>query len=186
MTRNYSLMRRFHTYYKSKVIHTIGHIQSTIFEQPKALSPFTYLEVTFKRNKEDFLLLSKLANPSYWLQIQQMVLYIWKMELKESLAYDIERVALAGKNYLYPIRRVKIATYQKGPTVEAFSQTDILPGEEQLPRCIFIAVVHHEAVHWSYTMDPFNYQPFGVKNVGLKMGEKRDHTLSLNAISTLS
>ena len=185
VTRNHSLMRRFHTSCNSKVIHMIGCIHSTIFEQPKALPPFTHLEVTFERNKKDFLLLSKLANLSYWLQMQQMVLYIQKMELRESLAHYIEQVASAGKNYLYPVRRVKIATYQKGPTVEDFSQTDILPREEELPRCIFIALVHHEAVQGSYTMDPFNYQPFGVKKVGLKIGGKRDHTLSLNAISAL-
>ena len=67
MTRNHSLMRRFHTSCSSKVIRMKGRIHSTIFEQPKALPPFTHLEVTFERNKEDFLLLSKLANLSYWL-----------------------------------------------------------------------------------------------------------------------
>ena len=98
-----------------------------------------------------------------------MVLYVQKIELCESLAHDIEQVASAGKNYLYPVRRVKIATYQKGPTVEDFSQTDILPGEEELPHCIFIVLVHHEAVQGSYVRDPFNYQAFGVKKVGLKI-----------------
>ena len=185
MTRNHSLMRRFCTSCNSKIIHMIGRIHSTIFEQPKALPPFTYLEVTFEKNKENFLLLTKLANPSYWLQMQRMVLYFWKIKLRESLAHDIEQVALAGKNYLYPVRRVKIATYQKGSTVEDFSQTDILPREEELPRCIFITLVHHEAVQGSYAMDSFNYQPFGVKKVGLKIGGKRDCTPSLNAILTL-
>ena len=98
-----------------------------------------------------------------------MVLYVHKIELWESLALDIEQVTSAGKNYLYPVRRVKIVTYQKGPTVEDFSQTDILPIEEQLPHHIFIVLVHHEAVQESYIRDPFNYQPFGVKKVGLKI-----------------
>ena len=65
-----------------------------------------------------------------------------------------------------PVRRVKMATYQKGPTVEDFFQTDNLPGEEELPRRIFIALVHHEAVQGSHTRDLFNYQPFGVRKVG--------------------
>ena len=121
MMRNHSLMRRFRTSCNSKVICMIGHIHSTIFEQPKVLPPFTHLEVTFERNKEDFVLLLKLVNPSYWLQMQRMVLYIWKSKLRESLAHNIEQVASVGKNYLYPVRRVKIATYQKGPTVEDFS-----------------------------------------------------------------
>ena len=91
------------------------------------------------------------------LQMQQMVLYVWKIELRESLVHDIEQVALVGKNYLYPVRRVKIATYQKRPTVENFSQTDILHREEQLPRRIFIMLVDHKAMQGSYERDPFNY-----------------------------
>ena len=94
VTRNHSLIRCFHTSCNSKIIRTIGHIHSTIFEQPKALPPFTHLEVTFERNKEDFLLLTKQGHLSYLLQMQWMVLYIWKIELKESLAHDIEQVAL--------------------------------------------------------------------------------------------
>ena len=101
--------------------------------------------------------------------MQRMVLFMRKIELRESLALDIEQVASAGKNYLYPVRCVKIVTYQKGPTIEDFSQTDILPGEEELPRCIFIVLVHHEVVQGSYTRDPFNYQLFSKRKVGLKI-----------------
>ena len=66
-----------------------------------------------------------------------MVLFMRKIELHESLALDIEQVASAGKNYLYPVRQIKIVTYQKGPTIEDFSQTDILPGEEELLHVAF-------------------------------------------------
>ena len=170
INNNHALVRRFHACCNSKVIRTLGRIHSTIFEQPKALPPHTHLEVTFERNKENFLLFTKIDAPNYWLQMQRMVLYVRKIELRESLAHDIEQFASAGKNYLYPVRRVKIVTYQKGPTVENFSQTNILPGEEELPRCIFIALVHHQAVQGSYTRDPFNYELFGVRKVGLKIG----------------
>ena len=74
MTRNHSLMRRFCASCNSKVIRMIGRIHSTIFEQSKVLPPLTHLEVTFERNKEDFLLLSKQANLSYGLPMQWMVL----------------------------------------------------------------------------------------------------------------
>ena len=97
VTRNHSLMWRFHTSCNSKIIHTIGRIHSTIFEQPKALPQFTHLEVNFERNKEDFLLLSKRANPSYWRKMQQMVLYIRKIEQRESLAHDIKTGCISGK-----------------------------------------------------------------------------------------
>ena len=113
--------------------------------------------------------------------MQHMVLYVCKIELHESLALDIEQVVSAGKNYLYPVRRVKIVTYQKGPTVEDFSETGILPGEE-LPCCIFIMLVHHEAIQGFYTKDPFNYQPFGVKKVGLKIAGQEKLYPFLNAI----
>ena len=66
---------------------------------------------------------------------------------------------------------MKISTFNKGPAVEDLSQTDILPGEEELPRHIFIVLVHNEATSsGSYAKDPFNYQPFHVTKVGLKKG----------------
>ena len=101
--------------------------------------------------------------------MQCMVLIICKLEVHKSLASDTQQVAFTGQNYLYPFRRVKILTFNKGPAVEDLSQTDILPGEEELPRCIFIVLVHNEAMSGgSYAKDPFNYQPFHVTKVGLK------------------
>ena len=100
-----------------------------------------------------------------------MVLIACKLEVYESLASNIQQVAFAGQNYLHPFRCVKISTFNKGIAVKDLSQTDILPGEEELPRCIFIVLVHNEAMgSGSYTKDPFNYQPFHVSKVGLKIG----------------
>ena len=169
--QNHALARRFVTAAGSKVIWTIGRIHSSIFDQMKALPPGTKIRVTFDRNKDAFLLLSKNDAANYWLQMQQMVLITHKLEVHKSLASDIQQVAFTGQNYLYPFRRVKISTFNKGPAVEDLSQTDILPGEEELPRRIFIVLVHNEAmIGGSYSKDPFNYQPFHVTKVGLKIG----------------
>ena len=54
--------------------------------------------------------------------------------------------------------------------MEDFSQTNISPREEELPRRIFITLVYHKAVQGSYARDPFHYQPFDVKKVRLKIG----------------
>ena len=43
-------------------------------------------------------------------------------------------------------------------------------GEEELPRCIFIVLVHTDATHGTYVRDPFNYYAFRVNKVGLKIG----------------
>ena len=100
-----------------------------------------------------------------------MVLITRKLEVRESLSSDIQQVAFTGQNYLYPFRRVKILTFNKGPAVKDLYQMDILPGEEELPRCIFIVLVHNEATSGgSYAKDPFNYQPFHITKVGLKIG----------------
>ena len=170
ITQNHALARRFGIGMSSKVIRTIGRIHSSIFEQPKALPPFTQLEVTFERNKDEFLLLSKNDDQHYWLQMQRMYVITRKMHLQESLSDDIMQVANAGKNYLYPIRWVRMVSYSKGPAVQEFLQTNILPGEEELPRHIFIVLVHTHATHGTYARDPFNYFAFGVNKVGLNIG----------------
>ena len=128
ITQNHALARRFGIGMSSKVIRTIGCIHFSIFEQPKALPPFTELEVTFERNKDEFMLLSKNDNQHYWLHMQRMNIITHKMHLQESLSDDIMQVVNAGKNYLYPIRRVRMVLYSKGPAVQEFSQTNILPG----------------------------------------------------------
>ena len=167
--QNHALARRFAAAAGSKVIWTIGQIHSSIFDLTKALPPGTKIQVMFNRYKDAFLLLSKNSTANYWLQMQQMVLITCKLEVCESLVSDIQQVAFAGQNYLYPFRRVKILTFNKRSAVEDLSQMDILPGEEELPRCIFIILVHNEATSsGSYTKDPFNYQPFHVTKVGLK------------------
>ena len=170
ITQNHALERRFGIGMSSKVIRTIGCIYSSIFEQPKALLPFTELEVIFERNKDEFMLLSKNDDQHYWLHMQRMYVITRKMHLQESLSDDIMQVANAGKNYLYPIRRVRMVSYSKGPGVQEFSQTNILPGEEELPRCIFIVLVQRDATHGTYVRDPFNYYAFGVNKAGLKIG----------------
>ena len=169
--QNHALARRFAAAAGSKVIRTIGQIHSSIFDQTKALPPGTKIQVTFNQNKYAFLLLSKNGAANYWLQMQRMVLITCKLEVHESLASDIQQVAFASQNYLYPFRHVKILTFNKGPAGEDLSQMDILPGEEELPRCIFIVLVHNEAMSGGcYAKDPFNYQPFHVTKVGLKIG----------------
>ena len=67
---NHALARRFAGAVGSKVIRTIGRIHSSIFDQTKALPPGTKIQVTFDRNKDAFLLLSKNADTNYWLQMQ--------------------------------------------------------------------------------------------------------------------
>ena len=170
ITQNHALARRFGIGMSSKVIRTIGCIHSSIFGQPKVLPPFTQLEVTFERNKDEFMLLSKNDDQHYWLQMQRMYVITRKMHLQESLSDDIMQVENAGKNYLYPIRGVRMVSFLKGPTVQEFLQTNILVGEEELPRCIFIVLVHTDATHGTYARDPFNCFVFGVNKVGLKIG----------------
>ena len=169
--QNHTLARRFAAAAGSKVIWTIGRIHSSIFDQMKALPPGTKIQVTFDRKKDAFLLLSKNGAANYWLQMQRMVLITRKLDVHESLVSDIQQVAFAGQNYLYLFRHMKISTFNKGPAIEDLSQTDILPWEEELPRHIFIVLVYNEATSGgSYAKDPFNYQPFKVTKVGLKIG----------------
>ena len=164
------LTRRHNACVNNRIIRLMGRIHSSIFDQPKCLPPKTKMSVTFEQNKEEFMLLSKNVNPAYWLEMQCMILIVRKIEVQDSVAEDILQVAAAGRNYLYPIRRVKMVQYNKGAGMEDLSQPNILPGEEELPRRIFIVLVHHESSQGAYGRDPFNYQPFGVKKVGLMIG----------------
>ena len=68
--QNHALASRFAAAAGSKVIQTFGQIHSSIFDQTKALPSGTKIQVTFDRNKDAFLLLSKNATANYLLQMK--------------------------------------------------------------------------------------------------------------------
>ena len=116
-------------------------------------------------NKEDGLGESPLK-----IEIAKCELYVRMMEVDSYVTKEIESVRYDGSSMLYPLRRVKMEQHRIAANLRDISVSNILVGEDKLPRRIFLVFVRHDAVNGSLTLDPFNYQDFSMDTVGLRIG----------------
>ena len=75
-----AILRRYMWGQASKHIYTIGRIHSEIFDQTKLLPPNSVLDIEFERNNANFLLLTKLGDPNFTIQMEScpdIILHSW-------------------------------------------------------------------------------------------------------------
>ena len=93
------------------------------------------------------------------------------VEMDEEITRQIETVSFSGKSMLYPIRRVRMTYYSRGPNTSDLSNFNILVGEEgtTIPRRIFVVLVKQSAMHGTLGEDPFYYRNCQLKDVSLRV-----------------
>ena len=168
-----ALNRRYKRSCQSKSIFLVTPIFSEIFDQDKWLPPKTKLFISLEQNKPAFSLLSKSAgvnDDSYKIEILNCDLYMRVLEMDSTVDKEIENVTFQGNSMLYPLRRVKMEQHRISANMRDLSVTNILIGETELPRRIFVAFVRHDACNGDLRKDPFNYQHFGIDTIGLRVG----------------
>ena len=158
---------------QSKSVFLITPIFSEIFDQDKWLPPKTKLFISLEQNKPAFSLLSKhegANDDTYRIKILKCDLYMKIVEMDSMVDKEIENVTFQGNSMLYPLRRVKMEQHRISANMRDLSVMNILLGETELPRKIFIAFVRHDACNGDIQKDPFNYQHFGLDTIGLQVG----------------
>ena len=168
-----ALNRRYKRSCQSKSIFLVTPIFSEIFDQDKWLPPKTKLFISLEQNKPAFSLLSKSAgagDDSYKIEILNCDLYMKILEMDSMVDKEIENVTFQGNSMLYPLRRVKMEQHRISANMRDLSVTNILIGESELPRKIFVTFVRHDACNGDVRKDPFNYQHFGMDTIGLRVG----------------
>ena len=96
-------MRRYAQGQASRHIYTIGRIHSEIFNQTKLLPPNSVLDIEFERNDANFLLLTKIHDPNFTIQMEScQISHI--VEMDDQITREIELVSMSGTSMLYPVR----------------------------------------------------------------------------------
>ena len=168
-----ALLRRYKRSCQSKNIYLVTRIFSSIFDQEKYLPPHTKLYISLEQNKPAFSLMSKHAganDDTYKIEIVNCDLYARIVDVDASINKEIESVSFQGNSMLYPMRRVKMEQHRIPANMRDLSVSNLLLGETELPRKIYIAFVRHDACNGSIEKDPFNYQDFGMDSIGLRVG----------------
>ena len=97
-------------------------------------------------------------------------LYMKILEMDSMVDKEIENVTFQRNSMLYPLRRVKMEQHRISANMRDLSVTNILIGESELPRKIFVTFVRHDACNRDVRKDPFNYQHFGMDTILLRLG----------------
>ena len=77
-----AILRRYMQGQASRCIYTTGRIHSEIFDQTKLLPPNSVLDIEFERNDANFLLLTKIDDPNFTIQMEscQILSHIVEMD----------------------------------------------------------------------------------------------------------
>ena len=76
------------------------------------------------------------------------------LEMDSMVDKEIENVTFQGNSMLYPLHRVKMEQHRISANMHDLSVTNILIGETELPRKIFVTFVRHYACNKDLRRDP--------------------------------
>lgn len=150
---NAGLKERFELLKKSNAVEFVAKIHADIFTQPKLLVNGVRMRLKLHKNKNEFCLMS--TNANYQLDIEDIALLIRKCKMSDA-AYTQATLS----NALYPITRVLMKDYSFTSGVQNVNMNNIAHGI--LPQRIVMAMVSNMASNGTTTMNPFNFQHFGL------------------------
>ena len=111
-----------------------------------------------------------LDDNSYRVEIEKCEMMIRMVGVDSSVSEEIRNVSYTGASMLFPMRRVKMEQHRIPANMRDLSVTNILVGETELLRCLFVAFVRHDAAMGTLGRGPYNYQDFGLTRIGLRVG----------------
>ena len=161
LTRKYKRIRN------GKRAQYISLIFGDIFEQQKVLPPNTTVELTFTRNDDFFTTLAKNEARRCIVKIEDCIVFANFKDVLTDIVQDISNTTQTLKQK-FPITRIEMKYYTKPPNITNLDITNIFTGV--LPRRFFFGMVHGNAFNGRKANDPFNFQPFGIKEICFKIG----------------
>ena len=147
---------------ESGVIELIDRLHIDFFLQDKPLVNGVRMRIKLYKNKDTFLLMSSAAQPAFKLQIMDVTLHMRKIRLVDEVYKNI-----VSQDVVYPITRVETKDYLSPQGVKSFYLTNVSNGI--LPKRIILALVLNDAYNGSYTLNPYNFQHFGLSKLELNV-----------------
>ncbi|PIK55304.1 hypothetical protein BSL78_07776 [Apostichopus japonicus] len=163
---NLGLKKRTTFTTQSKTVDMIGPIHSDIFFQEKYLLNGVNMKLKLIRSKDQFCLMSADNGKQYKVVIKDASLFVRKVKLNPSVALGHAR-ALEKATAKYPIQRVVTKMFSIPTGNMSFIQDHIFLG--QLPKKVIVGCVRNTAFNGSYTLNPFNFEHFGLDFLALYM-----------------
>ena len=145
---------------ESKLVTVRGKLHEDLFNQPRPLPHDNNLYIRFTRNKDKYCLMSNVENASYKIVIEQMSLYVRKINVSD----DVKRT-LAAKSKVFPIDRVVQKEFSVPQGGSKFIENALHSG--QLPKQLVFGFVANSAHVGNYKQNPFNFEHVNIQKVSL-------------------
>lgn len=164
-TKNKGAKGRFDKTKFSKSFEVLGSIHSEIFQQNKLLPSKVGLYLKFHRSEPSFALMAINEDQKYKIQIDKamIVANIKKVASHVRVAHEAR---LLQTNARYPIRRIQMRYFTRGPGMTDLSEPNVVNGI--LPKRIGFGLVSTDAFNGNLNKNPFHFRHFNASRVCLK------------------
>jgi hypothetical protein len=154
---------------KSNVVQFISKLDIDLCNQPRYLVNQCEVDIELLPNDSSFLIIATGDNlPEFEVEIVACKLYCKKLDLMDSLAYDINK-KLEIKPALYPIHRSSLRSIfisEKRTEFNGALWTD------HVPKRIVIAMLNNDNFVGSQTTSPFDFKHFNIRDIAISASGK--------------
>ena len=161
---NEGLKTRYQFTKESQTVELYGRLHSDLFQQDRLLLNQVDLTLKLTRSKNEFCLLSPVADSRYKVVIKDAAVYMRRCKISPAVL-NAHSKALERSTAKYPIKRTDCKVFSIPRGNLSVTEDNIFQG--QIPNRIVIGLVDNDAYNGSYRKNPFNFKHFGVNFLSL-------------------
>lgn len=146
----------------SKTVHMIAPIGHDVFQLDRYLLNQVNVDLKFYRAKSEFYLMSDAVSPNLKVQIEEMALYIGKVQVNPAVIYaQSKTLETTNAKYPYIKTEVRMSAISQGQV--NFSMDNVCQGMK--PNKMVVAFVESKAAAGDYQKSPWNFQGFHLSDL---------------------
>ncbi|EFP05258.1 hypothetical protein CRE_24864 [Caenorhabditis remanei] len=156
--------KRCEMVYNNKPVQVAANISIDLMNQSRVLLNSCNASLTVYPNHSDFLIEGRnLGDKKLKLNVRDVYALVHEYELTDGITNELEAALIEHKLVQYPMISTQVRSCYIGPNrLDAPANTIFT---SKMPRRIFLGLVSAEAYNGSQTTSPFNFKPYGLKNV---------------------
>ena len=154
-------------YVTSKAVELMAPLHCDLFSSDRLMISNTQIVLELHRNNDQFALMSFSQNPTFKIQVMDMIWYVKKLVVSPTVHIGIES-ALTRRPAKYPLRRVAMTKVHISDGRFSVPTNSVFDG--QIPRRVIIGFVASDAYFGSYKKSPFVFGNAGVKEIAVHAG----------------
>ena len=151
---------------QSKPYRVFGAIFNSVFLQERFLLPFLNMEFRFVLNSNELFLHTN-QKKKFKFEVLNCKLHTTYVKVMSSTKLQIEKT-LATREARYHFRNPLVRIYSIPSNAIDFEATNIFLNSK-VPQLLCCALVKTTELHGSFLSTPFNFRPYGLKNIRLSI-----------------